>query len=206
MWSKSSYIPSCKTGISYTSENGRKPCQVCKKELSSWLSALVYFMPSKMCAFLSRLVSRPAECGIQFLSIAFSSTLLLWICIWDASRQNQHNETQISLDIRPVWSESSISAQWVHVAKDPSLLHTDSEDWSDWASAQADLSLRWEHMPLCWFCREAAHFVLFVLTAFLLVLNTCVTFTLAWWPLSVRTYRSNMVFHALTFARSRGRC
>ena len=29
--------------------------------------------------------------------------------------------------------------------------------WSDWADAQADLSLRWAHMPFCWFCHEAAH-------------------------------------------------
>ena len=28
--------------------------------------------------------------------------------------------------------------------------------WSDWADAQADLSLRWAHMPLCWFCHKAA--------------------------------------------------
>ena len=49
-------------------------------------------------------------------------------------------KTQISLRIRPVWSESSLCAQWV--AKDPSFLHADSEDWSDWADAQADLSLR----------------------------------------------------------------
>ena len=33
--------------------------------------------------------------------------------------------------------------QWV--AKDPSFLHADSEDWSDWADAQADLSLCWVH-------------------------------------------------------------
>ena len=63
-------------------------------------------------------------------------------------------KTQISLGIHPVWSESSLSTwrklgslatHWAH-----------SEDWSDWAEAQADLSLRWAHMPLCWFCREAA--------------------------------------------------
>ena len=51
--------------------------------------------------------------------------------------------TQISLGIRPVWSESSLSAwgklgslatHWVH-----------SEDSSDWVDAQADLSLRWAH-------------------------------------------------------------
>ena len=28
--------------------------------------------------------------------------------------------------------------------------------WSDRADAQADLSLRWAHMPLCWFCHEVA--------------------------------------------------
>ena len=46
-------------------------------------------------------------------------------------------KTQISLSIRPVWSESSLCTQYV--AKDTSLLHADSEDWSDWADAQADL-------------------------------------------------------------------
>ena len=35
-------------------------------------------------------------------------------------------KTQISLSIRPVWSESSLCAQWV--AKDPRFLHADSED------------------------------------------------------------------------------
>ena len=30
--------------------------------------------------------------------------------------------------------------------------------WSDWADAQADLSLRWAHVPFCWFCHEVAHF------------------------------------------------
>ena len=35
-------------------------------------------------------------------------------------------KTQISLGIYPVWSESSLCAQWV--AKDPRFLHADSED------------------------------------------------------------------------------
>ena len=30
--------------------------------------------------------------------------------------------------------------------------------WSDWADAQADLSLRWAHRLFCWFCRAAAHY------------------------------------------------
>ena len=64
-------------------------------------------------------------------------------------------KAQISLAIRSGWSESSLCAQWV--TKDPSFLHADSEDWSDWADAQADLSLHWAHMPFCWIFHEAAH-------------------------------------------------
>ena len=68
-------------------------------------------------------------------------------------------KTQISLGIRPVWSESSLSAwrnlwslatHWAH-----------SEDWSDWADAQADLSLRWAH----------THFVGFVMSRLILVIQ-----------------------------------
>ena len=46
--------------------------------------------------------------------------------------------------------QSSLCAQWV--AKDPRFLHADSE-YSD----QTDLSLRWAHMPFCWFCHALAH-------------------------------------------------
>ena len=52
-------------------------------------------------------------------------------------------KTQVSLGMHPGWSESSLCAQWV--AKDRRFLQADSEDWSDWADAQADLSLRWAH-------------------------------------------------------------
>ena len=31
--------------------------------------------------------------------------------------------------------------------------------WSDWADAQADLSLRWAQRLFCWFCHEADHFL-----------------------------------------------
>ena len=75
-------------------------------------------------------------------------------------------KTQISLGICPVWSESLLSicpvwsesllcTQWV--AKDPRFLHVDSEDWSDWADAQADLGLRWAH----------SHFIGFVMSRLL---------------------------------------
>ena len=87
-----------------------------------------------------------------------------WVIIctnnWAASWKKWHVRpvnTQISLGIRPVWSESSLSAwrklgslatHWAH-----------SEDWSDWMDAQADLSIRWER----------SHFVCFVMRR----LNCC---------------------------------
>ena len=62
--------------------------------------------------------------------------------IWAASWQNQHTDMcaqrrlrsawasaqsdQISLGIRPVWSESSLCAQWV--SKDPRFYHADNEN------------------------------------------------------------------------------
>ena len=62
-------------------------------------------------------------------------------------------KTQISLGIRPVWSESSLCAQWV--AKDSSFLHADSED-----SGQTG------RMPrLIWvFAGHTCHFVGFVMS------------------------------------------
>ena len=50
-------------------------------------------------------------------------------------------KTQISLGTRPVWSESSLCAQWV--AKGPSC--GQQRLWSDCADARTDLSLRWAH-------------------------------------------------------------
>ena len=36
------------------------------------------------------------------------------------------------------------------------LLSVQRTLWSDWVDAQADLSLRWAHRSVCWFCHEAA--------------------------------------------------
>ena len=43
--------------------------------------------------------------------------------------------------------------------------------WPD-ADAQADLSLRWTHMPFCWFCHVAAHLVLRAFKAIFLSIFT----------------------------------
>ena len=82
--------------------------------------------------------------GISSVSL---SEILFYIYEPPHGKTNKMNmrpaKTRISLGICPVWSESLLCAQWV--VKDPSFLHADSEDWSDWAYAQADLSLRWAH-------------------------------------------------------------
>ena len=68
-------------------------------------------------------------------------------------------KTQISLGIHPVWSESALCAEWV--AKDPRFLHADSEVSDHSGRMSRLISLRWAHMPLCWFCYEAAHIMSF---------------------------------------------
>ena len=68
---------------------------------------------------------------------------------------------QISLGIRPVWSEYSLSAWRKLGSLATHLAH--SEDWSDWANAQADLSLRGMH----------SHFVGFVM-------SQLISFSLRW--------------------------
>ena len=84
-------------------------------------------------------------------------------------------KTQISLGIRPVRSESLLSAwrnlgylatHWVH-----------SNDWSDWVDAQADLSLCWAHMPFCWFCHVLARARLYfqpIYLYFIILYTNCV--------------------------------
>ena len=52
-------------------------------------------------------------------------------------------KTQISLGIRRVRSQSLLSAWRMLGSLTTHWAH--SEDWSDWADAQVDLSLRWAH-------------------------------------------------------------
>ena len=63
--------------------------------------------------------------------------------------------TWISLGICPVWSESSLTAWRNFGSLATHCAH--SKAWSDWADAQADLSLRWAHTLFCWF-HHAAHY------------------------------------------------
>ena len=89
---------------------------------------------------------------------------------WATAQQNQQNDNvnpaknHFSLGICPVWSEPSLCDQWVVVG--PVFLHAESEDWSDWADAQADLSLCWAHKSFCWFCHVAAHLNILMINKF----------------------------------------
>ena len=93
--------------------------------------------------------------------------LNLWgICGWDGHSMShlmtkatkwhvRPAKTQISLGIRPVCRVFTVRMKKAWVLSYP--LSARWRLWSYWKSAQADLSLRWAHMPFCWFCHEAAH-------------------------------------------------
>ena len=64
-------------------------------------------------------------------------------------------KTQISLGISPVWSVFTVRMKKAWVLS--YTLSAQRRLWSDWADAQADLSLRWAHMQFCRFCHALAH-------------------------------------------------
>ena len=72
-------------------------------------------------------------------------------------------KTQISRGIRPLWSESSLCAQWV--AKDPSFLHADSEDSDQTGQMPRLLRLAHSHvvgfvmMRFKCFCMRQTHHI-----------------------------------------------
>ena len=67
------------------------------------------------------------------------------------------------IQIRAVWSETSLGAFWI--AKDKIFLYADNEDsdqttrrlWSDYAEAQGDLSICWARMSEGTFSSAATH-------------------------------------------------
>ena len=61
---------------------------------------------------------------------------------------------QISLGIRPVWSVFAVCLKQPWVLSYP--LSAQRRLWSDWADAQADLSLCWVHLSFYWFCHAMA--------------------------------------------------
>ena len=65
--------------------------------------------------------------------------------------------TQISLGIFPVWSETSLYAQWV--AKDPMFLHADSEDSDQTGWMPRLIWVFAGHTSFCWFGHAVAHII-----------------------------------------------
>ena len=84
--------------------------------------------------------------------------------IWSTSWQNQHwkwsvrpAETKVSLGIRPVWSESSLSAWNGPLGR---LLPIERTAKTDQTGRMPRLiCLRRAHMSFSWFCHEAAYFL-----------------------------------------------
>ena len=84
------------------------------------------------------------------------------VLIWAAAWQNQKNDVcpvkiQVSLGIRPVWSEFLLSA-WRNLGFLVDLLRLQRRLWSVSADVPADLS-HTGCMSFCWFCHAAAHFL-----------------------------------------------
>ena len=83
------------------------------------------------------------------------------VYIWAASWQNQQNDSAPSEDSdQPGHPPRLIRVFAVRMKKAWALSFPMSAQWrllSDWTDAEADLSLRWAHMPHCWFCHEVAH-------------------------------------------------
>ena len=67
--------------------------------------------------------------------------------IWAASWQNQQNDLCAKQRLRSAWA----SAQ-----SDQSLRCQYEESLGPWLPIDCTASLRWAHMPFCWFCHEAA--------------------------------------------------
>ena len=89
-------------------------------------------------------------------SAQWSDWLLL---IWAAPGQNQQNDICAQRRLRSAWataqSDQGLLSSWRSL-RPLAILRVHSEDWLDWADAQADPSLRWAHRPYCWFCHAAA--------------------------------------------------
>ena len=110
---------------------------------------------------------------------------------WATSWQNQQNDGAPSEDSgQPGHPPSLIRVFAVRMKKAWVLSYPLSAQrrlWSDWADAQADLSLRWAHMPFCWFCHEVTQMLLLLFTTILQLstpgINLCAAKRSQWYGL-----------------------
>ena len=78
----------------------------------SWRGSLMVLYLTSLCINISR-------------SVFIYKFIHKWATIWQ-NQQNAYAPSEDSDQLRPVWSMSSLCAQWA--AKDPNLFHADSED------------------------------------------------------------------------------
>ena len=126
--------------------------EMCWKDAGKMASILDIYQTAP-----SLLLSNSSEGAVWSGSMLFAQTCLQILSRLMTKPTKWHvrpAKTQISLGIHPVGSESSMSV-WSNLGS--SATHwTNREDWSDWADAQADLSLCWVHKSFCWCCHAAA--------------------------------------------------
>ena len=154
-------------GIIHNAKHHKKVCE--NKEIDS--PSGIYRMKYRGHAHYQRRRKLPGTCSLskeshekKKMGLVFwgSGTptfwlgLLLFTCAWENLQKGMCTQWRL----RSAWAsaqadQSSLSAwrklgslatHWAH-----------SEDWSDWADVQADLSLRWVHMQFWRFCHALAH-------------------------------------------------
>ena len=105
----------------------------------------------------------------RFITIVPITALYLYckMCKWsycddgynDPRNKPPHDKTN-NVAVRPAKTQISLIRVFAVRMKTAWILRyplsAQRRLWSDWADAQADRSLRWAHMPFCWFCHEAA--------------------------------------------------
>ena len=95
-------------------------------------------------------------------------------------------KTQISLGIHRVWSETSLSAWRKLVSFNSYPLSAQQRLWSDWADAQADLSLRWVQCHFVGFVMRRLNFSLQICHLVLIFPGIARTLLEAWWTWPAR--------------------
>ena len=81
---------------------------------------------------------------------------------WAVTWQNQQNGCALGEDSDQPWHPPSLIRVFAVRMKKAwvlSYLLSAQQLWSDWANAQADLSLRWAHRSYCWFCHAVVKMI-----------------------------------------------
>ena len=80
---------------------------------------------------------------------------------WSTTKSTKSHVRPVKTQISLVSAQSDQSRHCWPVETLGPWLPTEwtANDWSDWADARADLSLRWAHRWFCWFCHAVAHLI-----------------------------------------------